>query len=87
MAQYAKKPETVEAWKVGSNPVPEWINTPTIRKKQTDDGRKYTVVLTGDGILIAETGDYIITDDGQFSVMSGARFDKIYRPDGANTRE
>jgi hypothetical protein len=83
MALYSKRPEVIEAWKVGSNPIPDWVKSSSaIIQKQTADKRKYAVVISANGKQVAEKDDYIVNDEGQFSTMWGKMFDKIYRPSG-----
>jgi len=85
MAQYTKKPETIEAWSISSKPIPDWVKNADRSKlirKQTADGRNYVVIYSGLGKIIVEKNDYIINDDGNFYMMEQTKFEKLYRISG-----
>lgn len=87
MAQYTKLPEQIEAWKIGSRPVPKWVSdaeqSGAINARQTPDGRKYYAVFSPFGKQVPEEGSYIIKhDDGTYTGANREWFEKTYRISG-----
>lgn len=78
--RYRKKPVEVEAWQVGTEPVPLFVNeelrTVNGLIVRTNDG--YGVV-TDKGIVPAYDGDYIVQDGiSTFSVYPPDEFEKRF---------
>jgi hypothetical protein len=59
MAKYRKKPIEVEAFRFGYENNPEWINE-AIDKNHFLDYGKYAKIVTLEGVMFAERGDFII---------------------------
>jgi len=88
---YEEKAKTIEAWKVGSNPIDSWVNdmmdVQKIVNKNTNDGREYIVLINGQDKLVAEKGQYLIKSlnyirEPVYSVMDAPLFERLYQRTG-----
>lgn len=86
MALYIKLPDTIEAWKVGTENHPQWIDDlferGEIEEKTTPDGRKYLKILTYTGYQYAENDDYVVfntLENGGVFTIGKEKFEKSYR--------
>lgn len=62
MTRYRKKPVEVEAWQVGTEPVPEWITLATKDDVRYNNGYHY-LIHTDDGLTgYPVEGMYIVRD-------------------------
>lgn len=64
MAQYTERRIVVEAWQVGSKPVPTWVRQEQdkgnfVLKKNKKEAVDYIVIETQDQIILAKNGDYL----------------------------
>lgn len=64
MAQYIEKPKVLEAWQVGSKPIPSWVKKEQdkgnfISKKSKKQSINYIVVEIQDQIILVKNGDYL----------------------------
>ena len=82
MAKYQKKVVQIEAYKLGSENVPQWFN------QAIDDGRiespmfrNYVLLNTQKGQIRGYQGDYMILNpDGSLYLCKKALFDATYEP-------
>lgn len=75
MPRYRKKPVEVEAWQVGSEPMPDWID----ECRPSEEDRMACVVEMADGFSCEIAyGDYIIKDGGFYSWSPATKFEQTY---------
>lgn len=91
MATYEEKPRTVDAWKVGSSPVDQWVQDllgiGKAKNKRTPDGREYVRVDIDGTKLLAEKGDYLIktvaaAGNVVYMTMASETFERLYQRTG-----
>ncbi len=79
MTRYRKKPVEVEAWQVGTEPVPIWIRSAIpLHNSSTDEGILW-LIEAYDGYKNGfPEGSYLILKDGRISYASEGFFERNY---------
>lgn len=74
MARYRKKPVEVEAWKVGSDPKPDWVK---VSIPYPDDGM-CRLTMTDGFVCEIGIGSYIIKHGNQYRYVYSGDFEQEY---------
>lgn len=79
MTRYRRKPEEIEAWRIGTKPVPKWIKSAIPAYSSSTDERRFWRIENRYGAKCEfPEGGYLIRQEDSVTYIAAALFEQTY---------